>query len=469
MRKSIVLCIAVLIAVGAIMSQIPMQRGADSYSTVSAHPNMVALSTTPPHDVVEAPLYSNDGQRLFFLKETGMVVTEDGVPVMDPSTESPSIVVYNEATQEFVNGANQALAIFLDSRLDRHYLRRGGRYTIPINMDKDVFLINLNTTNGPKLIYAFRERVSRPWYAAFNPTNWRSDGINEYRFSDMNGRVIDNEHIGEIKQAEWWQIGITFLHPYFWAGTIASNGWTIHVVEILDQTTLRELKTFMTHATIHPWETLVCGETGQDVVTEDGRLVYVNPRTGQLTDSFSWALFNSKSGLPIVFHDNDIITTNLQQQRIENAVLLDSLTVWGLLSGGTDFHMHIIQTPFGTFDVPVFDFNPGDPKNPDFRLMNGDSTEGITIKHQPAAVLDGESFGQWFGRMFGSGGGGSQILTIIILVLVALILGVIIYFCYPIITPLMRTIAVPITATAQAGEDFVRNRGRKKAKGRKRK
>lgn len=431
MKKRItVLYIALLVAVSALLVQIrvPVKTNTVSEATVTPSSSMVAISapsTDGPYDVEEAPVYTEGGKRVYYLRETGMVVTEDGTPVADPNNSR--IVVYDEENSEFVDGANRALAIYLDSRLNRHFLRSGGRYATPINLDRDVFLINLNTTQGATLIYAFRDKISRPWFAALNPTNWRAGGMSEYVFSDMNGHAIDNKYIGEIKSATWWQKGITFLSPLFMIASATSNGWSIHVVEILDRTTLRELKTLMSHATIHPWPTLVCGESGKDVVTQDGHVIRVNPRTRQLTDSYGWALFNSHSGLPIVFHNNDIITTNFQQQKIENAVLLDSLTVWELLNSGTDFRMGFVTTAFGSFDVPILLANPnGDPNNPDWRLMNGQSANGVIDELLPTEVLDGESFGEWFGRVFGGGSGNGfsfmQILQIIVLLAVLLIL-----------------------------------------------
>ena len=366
-----------------------------------------------PYDRVYAPIHDGQGNRLFSLRETGMVVTGDGLPVMDPDTSS--IIVHDNESQEFVNGANRALSIFLDSRLDRLYLRSGGRYTTAINMDRDVFLINVNTQAGPMLIYAFRNRVQRSGWQNLNPGNW---GRPEYRFYDMNGRVIDNQHIAELERANWWRIGLTFLNPLFMLATATTNGWHVPVVEILDRATLRELATTIQHATYHPWPGLQ-DELGRPVVTEDGREIRINPRTNQLTDFGGWAIFNRTSGLPVVFHDSDIITTSFQQQTVESGVLRDVITVQQMLENSMDFHMHIILTPFGSFDVPVF--NHGTASSPDFRLTNGQSTDGITINHQPSEVLDGRSFSDWLRDARDRANQGIQIATIILVFLVAAI------------------------------------------------
>lgn len=437
MKKLTVIFIALLIAASALLVKFSMKITTGNTAVASANSNMIALSVPPTDgdtsDVVEEPLYVEGNKRAFYLRENGMVVTEDGAPVADP--RNGEVVIYNGEDETFVNGANEALAVYLDSRLEKHYLRSGGKYLTTINLDKEVALINLNTTSGSRLIYAFVEELKRPLLEMiFNPTNlfnWE-EARTVYRFHDMNGRLIDNKHLGEIKNATWWQIGITFLQPLFWIGTLASNGWSIRVVEILERTTLRELSTLMSYATVHPWDTLVCGETGKDVVTEDGHIIYVNPRTKQLTDRYGWALFSTKNCLPIVFHNNDIVTTDLKPQKIENAVLLDSMTLWQLLDSGTDFSMGIVSTPFGEFDIPIYNFSDN-PKKPDWRLLNGDSADGVIQEAFPTEVLDGNSFSDLLRDMFGGGlfsglfGGVGSTLSKVISVIVWVVVGFILF------------------------------------------
>ena len=375
-----------------------------------------------PYEEYEANVYTQGGRRLFHLRETGMVVTEDGVPVMNPgnaqTTGDTTMVIYCAYTETFIDGANRSLAIFLDSRLNRHYLKAGGRFVTPINLNNNVFLINLNARDGQRLIYTFRNRYDRGWVNGIFGERFG------YRFYDMNGRHISNDYIAEFRRPPWWRIAIGFVIPVYGLGMLITGNHIVPVVQILNKTTLRELTTLISHTTYHPWATLECDVTNNPVVTEDGRIIHVNPRTQQLTDFFGFALFNSGNGLPIVFHNGDIITTDLQQQNIQDATLRESVTVWALLESGTDFYMGSITTFFGQFDVPVFRRND-DPHNPDWGLMNGDDANGIIDDMQPSEVLDGESFSDWLSRV-NIGRGISWFMTAI--AVIGLIIVVVIAF-----------------------------------------
>jgi len=336
----------------------------------------VPLTDSPDgrlYDVREGAVYTGDGNRLFLLKDANLVIASNGdiITVDDTNTNSQDgslAIYYNEQSQEFIDGANRNLAIFLNSRLGRNELRSGGRYTRTIRLDTTIYLVSYRMPNGRyNEIFVSIVRYRTGWWIFQN---------NRFRVYDMNGRVLDYSRIGFPQPAEWWRL--TWTH--FRQAQKIRN-----MFDTMQEFTLGELLHQISFATIHPWSQIIEPATGFTVVTEDGRDIRVNPRTMQLTDAFGFALFNERNGLPIVFHGNDIITTNRQQQRIENAVLLEAMTVQDLLQRGVDFHMHIVPTPFGNFDVPVV--NLGSFYNEDWRLLNGDSTDGVTIEHRDSQNL----------------------------------------------------------------------------------
>jgi hypothetical protein len=191
-------------------------------------------------------------------------------------------------------------------------------------------------------------------------------------------------------------------------------------------------------ATYHPWPRLICDATGHFVITEDGREVRVNPRTMQLTDFRGFALFNGTSGRPIVFFNDDIITVTrtgiLAQQKVENAVLLDSYTTNDLLQDGTPFYMGVIPVRFSPTDVRHYDvpmLNLGTPEEPDFRFMNGESTKDETLNHQMNYDTDDRvELPAWLWNPFALFGGlgcgniGSTLGIILLVLIVLLAFGV---------------------------------------------
>jgi hypothetical protein len=284
-------------------------------------------------------------------------------------------------------------------------------------------------------------------------------------FFDMNGHEIKQEHIAEMKNAPfqkhlraWIQtgpVGAIFLY--------STGRNRIPVTEILDSTTLAELKLEMALATEHPWQTLTCHQTGLTVMTADKKVVRVNPRTNQLTDNFGWALFNEKSGLPIIFHEGDIITTDQKQQRIENAVLLDSMTVDGLLRTGVVFWIDSISTKFGTFDVPVLEASLGSAIRGEFVLMNGESTEGITNGIISYEVLRGMNFREFMDRVSASINGENgrpstfqMILIVLGLIAVIILLSIV----GPYIAPFLTILIMPFKMLAGSLKRRERNKDR---------
>ena len=405
--------------------------------------NAVVPSTwQPPIDHVVGYLYARGGTRLGFIPEVGLVVTEDGRPVHGEDNvggHTGDVIIYDPETQEFIDGANRRLGIYLNSRVNRHYLRSGGRYLSAIRMDREVVLIQLNTRAGARYIYAFTEHYDRGW---FNGLFGNRNGL---RFLDMNGREININYIAEFRPQPWWRLALGFAFPVYGIAMVASGNHVVPIVEILNRTTLAELLHHISHATEHPWETLRCIETNEIVRTEDGRVVHLNPTTRQLTDFFGFALFNQNSGLPIVFHQNDIITTDRTPQNVESGILRDSMSVRQLLDTGADFYMATISTFFGIFDVPVFRRNT-DPHNPDWGLMNGDDAHGIINDHRPTEVNDGESFGAWWSRVFGSGSGGlgfMQILGIALAIFIFILLLPVFVFVFKIGFSVIAIIPTP--------------------------
>ena len=400
-----------------------MAQSTSANITMSNAPN--ARQNPHQSDMVErreGGVYTREGRRIFRLRDTtGMLVTEDGdlVTIDDeesdrnPTREGSQALHFNEQTNEFVDGANRSLAVFLDSRLQRNFLRSGGRYTRMITLDTTIHLVNFRGGAVDQTIYVSIRSYRSGWWI-FGQTTFRA--------YDMNGREINNRYIGLPQPPPGWHMVVPILNI---VSTINFAN-AVSAFEIIASSRLDELLENISHATLHPWPTIVCEQTGYDVVTEDGRVIRVNPRTRQLTDFFGFALFNRISGLPIIFFDFDIVTVGSQgvvaQQRIETAVLRDSFTVNELLQTGTPFHMHIIQNAFGSYDVPVL--NHGTDANPDFRLLNGESTRGITIEHE---INRDTNTGFWEGirNLFGGGDSGfgfMQIMAIALAVFVFILL-----------------------------------------------
>ena len=424
MKKILISIFSLLIFVGSLWAT--PTRGNEGTLLSASHSvfsvsddqfNVIQLNV--PGENIEAPVFTQEGERIGFIRETGMLITESGLPVMNPT--DGSIALYDEASQSFVDGANRTLAIFLNSHLGRHYLRVGGEFLTSITMDREVVMIGINTRAGGKTIYAFRNRQERGFWG--NVGNFFVPRPHEYRFYDMNGRTINNDHLVHVIQTNVQAIWRSILVPGSFIANLIANNWTVSIVEILERTTLRELYTTMSGETFHPFDNLRCATTNQIVVTTDGHPVFINRRTNQLVDRFNSALFNVQSGLPIIFNEQtgEILTTNLQVQPVGDGVLLASMTVNHLLASGTPFYMGIIQTMFGSFDVPIFR-NSSDPNNPDWRLMNGESASGITIDHSPSEVLDGETFAEWWERVFGGSNRGPGLFQILGWALAALII-----------------------------------------------
>jgi hypothetical protein len=376
-------------------------------------------------------VYTGDRKQIFLLEGTDILVTEDGfVTINDSSsrTVDGSVVVRQcEEFDEIVDGANRKLRILLNSFLDINQLVLDGRYTREIKLDVELYMVSYEISpDNFQFIYVSVEYYETGWWIFKTP---------HLRFLDMNRRVLNNDLIGFPDTPNLWGWGNITINPFKWVGTVNEVINFINELEkwsatrLHESTTLRALLHEVSFATDHPWPRLYCPETGDWVKAEDGRDIRVSPRRGQLTDNNGFALFSLENGLPIIFLGGQIVTTNLKPQVIENGVLLDSMTVWEMLQSGLGFHMHIIPTPFGPFDVPVF--NKGTEAEPDWRLMNGDSTAGITMHHEDASVLDTYR-GFWSGIefIFGNTSNGlsfMQIIGIAVAILLIIMLAPIVF------------------------------------------
>jgi len=437
-----------------------------------------------PYETITRHVYTRDNQRLFIQRETGFVVTEDGRPVAAGNTRNNQAISPTNTTTngsgnvlmsvpdntELIDSANRNLPIFLNSTLNRAFLRTsdGRNYVTSIARGNEVFLINFrpnpNRPEDTMLIYAFRERVERGfWDRAWNPRLWGTSGRTYYQFFDMAGRAIEERYIATMDTTPAWQqalyftglIAASILFPpliIFTVGSAVTGGiQTIPFVEIISRTTLGELLDEITHATVHPWNALACGITGQDVKTTDGRVIRINPRTNQLADHFGYSLFNRVYGYPIILWNNDVYMIyglrqqHRRQQRIENNILLDSVTVQELLDEGVEFYFDTMSTYFGSFTVPKI----RNPETQEFTLMNGqtsDNTNGILGWEH----LHGESFRSWWDRvvvagLFGGDGGIGFFGWLMIAVGIVLLL-----IALPYIMTFLKFIFAPLIAMKKA-------------------
>ncbi|MDR1917774.1 MAG: hypothetical protein LBQ05_02185 [Christensenellaceae bacterium] len=402
-------------------------------------------------ETIETPLYVkdkyNNDKRAFYLDEIGIIVDENKNPIVSDGTVMNT---YNEVTGEVVDGANRAMVIWLDSVNNKHYIKQDGlSFNKSITLTDTVYMINY----GGTVIYATREERKRDWYEYVPFVNIFTSLREKYLWYDMNGRELDTKKIEEVKNSWWAKTAEVFVA----INTLGvSEYWSVlDYTAIKDQMTLAELDTLLTHATENPWNGLTDGN-GLPVVTEDGFRVRVNPRTSQLYSGggLVFPIFNSISGLPIIFINNDIITTDGQQQTITNCVLTNSTTVQNLLNTGCEFYMDTITTQYGRFDCPVLV-----QENGDRTLITGQSTNGITdgfyMWYESPDV--GQDFSEWWQEITDSGflTNLKMILTIIAIVFVVMLL-------LPIIPPIINLVSVPFVILADSIKSLA-----KKSKGKK--
>jgi len=227
-----------------------------------------------PYDTTTHHVYTRDNQRLFIQRETGFLVTGDGRPVASGNTQNHQPITPTNRTanghgnvlksvpnsSELIDSANRNLPIFLNSTLDRAFLRSsdGRNYVTSIARGNEVFLINFrpnpNRPDDTMLIFAFRERVQRAfWDRAFNPRLWGRSNRYYYQFFDMAGRAIEERYVATFEDTPAWQqalyfaglIAASIIFPpllIFTIGSAVTGGIeAIPFVEIVSRTTLGEL------------------------------------------------------------------------------------------------------------------------------------------------------------------------------------------------------------------------------------
>jgi len=429
---------------------------------------------TRPYDIIDRPLYTRNGRRVFYERNTGMLFDADGNPIaMGQAGDSPhrestavtgihgsdsGILYFFPDVNSFVDSANRNLEIVLNSRLDRHYLRIGNnmRYATSIILDREVFLINIRSYPGSsnsRLIWTFREFVRRDisevWWRPV--TGW---GDNRYKpaFFDLNGHAIRPELVTEMVQPVWWHtvLGI-YWSAVFFPPLIVDVAYTnvhgIPLVEILNDSRvmLRDLMEEISQATVHPWPRLYerINFTYFPVFTECGGRIMINPRTRQLTDWYGFALFSASTGLPVILFNNRVITTADYEHLLTlnfPITLKNVVTVQQLLELGILFYKDTITTAFGTFTVPVLrcgitgnyyfvNQENGVPQRGD----EATGTDGI----QPWANLNGRTFYEWWGEQ-----GRAQARTWLLIIglllgglVLFVILGIVLFYFGPFLMP----------------------------------
>jgi hypothetical protein len=396
--------------------------------------SFVPDGASDPSTTILNPVYTENHEQIYMLKETGTLVTEKGKPIMDKNS---SITKFDMETQEYSNGANQKLSIYFNSFLDKHYLRSGGNYVTAINTSREIYLINLKTSDGGRMaIYTYREKVDHGWSIIFKPGKWFND---EYRYYDMNGRLIDNKNIAEWDTATFAKAmggNLLFFLATNWIGLVGqlifgnADNFGVPYVKVYEKTTLADLMEELKYATIHPYETV------ENVVTEDGFPIYIRPVTKQCVDRFNFPLFSIENGLPVMLYDEVIVTSNLQGVEIQNGILHGVVSVWQLLESGTNFYMGSIPTPFGEMDAVVFNLS-NDIDNPNWKLPNGDDADDIIKDMELGASLDGDSWSELFknlGDLFDNAF--DWVWTVIVILLIVLI-GI---PCLPIIIEIVKAL-----------------------------
>jgi hypothetical protein len=311
-------------------------------------------------------------------------------------------------------------------------------------MDKEVFLINYKMGSTSKLIYAFREKRKWAWWEHIPiiGTIARA-GVDDYNYFDMNGRQLDTDNIDELKNS-WWLKAGKFLVSWQTLG-FSDYVWKASFADIREKTTLAELTNLMTHATTHPWQGLT-DSNGYPVVAEDGQRIRINPTTKQLTDNLGWALFNTQTGYPIIYRNQDIVTIpDMKQQTVQNAVLKNAITVMGLLNSGVDFYMGSITTQYGEFDVPVFSNGNGG-----WTFTNGDDATEVINEMQEGGYVNGQTPEELLDSIKNIFSGENETLNNFIRTLGIIVGVVLVIILLPLISPIIAIIALPFKMLASA-------------------
>jgi len=382
-----------------------------------------------PYDRTEGYIYNDAGRRLFVLEGVNMVVDQNANPVHTQTTAGDNMrglpILYDGSTQEFVDSAGRSLNVWLDS-MDRAILRQGTRRTIPINLDNNVVLISVRHGGRYVPTYAFHTRTRRATINIITNVSRWGDGNYNHRFHDVTGNQIPLDTISQ--RTNWADVSLSgIFHASRNLMTaiprlIGGGSAFPRVVDILERTTLRDLMETMRHVQYHPWARIRDGVGGAFVRSADSEYVFVNPRTSQLSDRFGMPLFSMENrAKPILFNNGDIITTDGQPKSITNAILVAAYSQQQLLQRGEEFHMAIIDTPYGSFSVPVF-YDDGR-----WNTATGDDATPYIREQIREVLVDGQSLGELFSGIFGNLGRNTRIaLTAIVWIAIAFVFAIVV-------------------------------------------
>ncbi|MCL2621425.1 MAG: hypothetical protein FWD32_00085 [Firmicutes bacterium] len=382
-----------------------------SRNNASARNNIAAASIGPgtlpepsiPVDIENCEFRAADGSKLGYVPTKdlegnimpfGIIVDANNNPVYSAATGDA--IMYDGREQQLYNrfkiSADKALELFIDSKNDYSVLKHGtynvsvlnGEKTVKLENTKTVvkitpqsaiYLIGVKVDGQYRQRWAFSDTTKRDWWKFWEPETTT-------RFYDLNGFEIKQELIeaysvganqlllglsgitlgvigGVILTA-----GIATANPFLFvpAGIVMAVGGYLGLQAIVlsdfiiyAETTFEVLVEYVTYARHHPWDTLV-DEFNRDVTDEDGNVVYINPRTMQLTNFHTYPLYDiSNKGLPIFYNAAElaIMTTDGKDCTVVNGVLKNSRTIYHLLESGEGFFMATTTNQYGTFDVPV--------------------------------------------------------------------------------------------------------------------
>jgi len=409
---------------------------------------LAASTEDGPGDYYSEPVYTKDNEQIYFLKEVGLLVTYDGRPIMD--TTNSTITKFNLEAQEYVTGADTKMSVYLNSFLDKRYLRSGSIAVTAIKLDREIFMIHFRSDEVEKFIYTYREKVDYGIATIFHPGAWFNT---EYRYYDMNGNLIDNKYIADWDTATILKsVGANLLYfainPVLFFGTLIFGGpgnFSVPFVEIYKKTTLEDLRNELREEGFNPLPKV------QGTVTEDGMNIYVRSTTNQCVDFFNYPLFNIANGLPLVYHDGSIIAVDssaMYEMYAQGGVLRNVVSTEQLLDDGVDFYITKSKTtPMGELDTVVVNFSK-DKNHPDWRFPNGDSAGYYIVDTILGTSLDGPPWSD-VGGIINSGINGIRSFingaTDLFWITVAIVLLVVLFpVWWALLKILLKIISVPV-------------------------
>ena len=428
----------------------------------NAMPSMThkMMSVDIPGDEIVTPIYTENGKRIFYNAQFGLMYDDDGRFIYNPANSAPIFIDSTNEEQRIIDTANNAMGIYFNSFLDKHFLRtnpeNGNIHVRSVSIHNEVFMINVKPAENAEAfpIYAYRVKRTKTFLEEINPAYW---GVTLYRYQDLKGHTIEERFITEMKPAPWWSVSVSMfigtivltpflgvLAPFVSAGIIVNNGlYMIRMVDAVPQGTLGSLLDLLEHATFHPWDNLYDAGTNEPLRTSDGSLVWLNPKSKQLTDKFRWPLFNSENGLPIILYNNDVVTIDLDSQPIVDGVLVDALTIHEIMTSGRDFYIGQRTTAYGVFDVLMFRVRggggDGEIKDDEWILPNGANAKPWVDDFDLDSDIDADvgrrnseifQFIMW------------TIMAVTSLAVLILVIFLLVYFA-PLVRPVFETITIP--------------------------